>query len=386
MREFINNYKGFKMRKKATLRLENGMEFHGYSFGCDNLCCGDLVFNTSMAGYPELLTDPAYSGQILCLTYPLVGNYGVPSEILEAEELSRNFESLKIHPAGLVVFDYCEDYSNWEAEKSLEQWMKEQGLPGIFGIDTRELTKLLRDNGPMHGTIIPEGQENKASEAKEERRKAVPADVTCKGVTVYNARPAADVRNANGNKVAVAQGKKIVLVDCGTKHSVIRGLLSRGAEVVRVPYDYDFTSLDYDGVYISDGPGDPAACTETVSIIRKAMENGRPVFGTGFGYLLMAIAAGCRTEMLKRPHRSANQPVRKEGSNRSFITSQNAAYTIDRNRLPSGWEICYTNLNDGAADAIRHKELPFAGAQFNPEVCVGLDEDITLMDNFISSL
>lgn len=381
------------MRKKATLRLENGMEFHGYSFGCENLCCGDLVFNTSMVGYPEQLTDPAYSGQILCLTYPLIGNYGVPSEILEAEGVSKNFESLKIHPAGLVAFDYCEDYSNWEAEKSLEQWMKEQGLPGIIGIDTRELTKLLRDNGPVHGCIIPEGcgdvvpAQGSGDCAKgRECRKATPADVTCKEVTVYKARPAAEVLNANGNKVTAAQDKKIVLVDCGTKHSLVRSLFNRGAEVIRVPYDYDFTSLEYDGVFVSDGPGDPAVCTETVAIIRKAMESGRPVFGIGLGYLLVALAAGCKTELLKRPHRSANQPVRKEGSNRSFITAQNAAYTIDRNSVPSDWEVCYTNLNDGAADAICHKSLPFAGAQFNPEVCVGLGDDITLIDTFMSNL
>lgn len=378
------------MRKKATLRLENGMEFHGYSFGCENLCCGDLVFNTSMVGYPEQLTDPAYSGQILCLTYPLIGNYGVPSEILEAEGVSKNFESLKIHPAGLVAFDYCDDYSNWEAEKSLEQWMKEQGLPGIIGIDTRELTKFLRDNGLVHGCIIPDGCEAAFSAhdcaKSRECHKATPADVTCGEVTVYEARPAAEVLNANGNKVTSAQGKKIVLVDCGTKHSLVRGLFNRGAEVIRVPYDYDFTSLAYDGVFVSDGPGDPALCTETVAIIKKAMESGRPVFGIGLGYLLVALAAGCRTELLKRPHRSANQPVRKEGSNRSFITAQNAAYTIDRNSVPSDWEICYTNLNDGAADAIRHRSLPFAGAQFNPEVCVGLGDDITLIDTFMSNL
>lgn len=371
------------MRKKATLRLENGMEFHGYSFGCDSQCCGDVVFNTSMVGYPEQLTDPAYCGQILCLTYPLVGNYGVPSEELAAECVSKNFESLKIQPCGLVAFDCCEDYSNWEAEKSLEQWMKEQGLTGICGIDTRELTKLLRDNGQMFGRIIPEGSE--PCEACTAPVKASPADVTCDRVITY-APASVTVSEPEGGKAVSAQGKRIVLVDCGVRHSVIRSLSARGAEIIRVPYGYGFTSLEYDGVYVSDGPGDPRACAHTLEMLRHVMAEGRPVFGSGLGYMLVALAAGCRVETLKRPHRSANQPVRKEGSNRAFITSQNAAYTIVKESLPEDWEICFTNLNDGAADAIRHKTRPFFGAQFNPEVCIGLDGSATLADEFISSL
>ncbi len=373
------------MRKKATLRLENGMEFHGYSFGCDRQCCGDVVFNTSMVGYPEQLTDPAYCGQILCLTYPLVGNYGVPSEVLEAEEVSRNFESLRIQPCGLVAFDYCEDYSNWEAVKSLEQWMLEHGLTGIYGIDTRELTKLLRDKGQMSGCIIPEGSEA-AGDSEKKATKATPADVTCASVIRYGARPAEEVLNANGSKAAVAQGKKVVLVDCGVKHSLIRSLFARGVEVIRVPYGYDFTALEYDGVFVSDGPGNPAECTHTIEMLRKVMQEGRPVFGSGLGYMLVALAAGCRVQSLKRPHRSANQPVRKEGSNRAFITAQNAAYTVAQDSVPADWEVCFKNLNDGAADAMRHKSMPFFGAQFNPEVCVGLDENVTMTDEFISRL
>ena len=219
------------MKRKATLRLENGMEFHGYSFGCADAVSGEVVFNTSMVGYPEQLTDATYSGQILCMTYPLIGNYGVPSEELLAESLSKNFESDKIHPKGLIVFDYCEDYSNWEAVKSLEQWMTEQGLTGIYGIDTRELTKILRDKGAMKGSIIPEG-----ATAPAMPEAATPADVCCKEVITYQAQPAQDVENVNGSKAAVTDGKKVVVVDCGVKHSIIRGLISRGAEVIRVPH------------------------------------------------------------------------------------------------------------------------------------------------------
>lgn len=369
------------MKLKAKLRLENGMEFHGYSFGCDHAVCGEVVFNTSMAGYPEQLTDATYSGQILCLTYPLVGNYGVPSEELLAEQLSRNLESDRIHPKGLIIFDYCEDYSNWEAVKSLGQWMTEQGLTGIYGIDTRELTKILRDKGSMKGSIIPEGKA-----APDETAPATAADVCCKEVIVYKAQPAQDVENVNGSKAAVTDGKKVVVVDCGVKHSIIRGLLARGAEVIRVPYDYDFTDMEYDGVYVSNGPGCTCNYDATIEIIRKVLEGNKPLFGLGLGYHLIAKAAGCTLERLQHPHRSSNQPVRREESNRSYITVQNVYRAVKRSSIPADWEVFFTNLNDGAVDGIRHKTKPFVAANFNPEVCVGLTENVTPIDEFISRL
>lgn len=375
------------MKLKATLRLENGMEFHGWSFGCDKPCSGEVVFNTSMVGYPEQLTDATYNGQILCLTYPLIGNYGVPSEAT-VNGISTNFESEKIQPKGLVAFDVCEDYSNWEAEKGLEEWMKEQGLTGIYGIDTRELTKILRENGSMKGCIIPE---NASSEATNEAMHASAvsnpvAEVSCKEVIVYPAQPAQEVFNPNGSKAAVSNGKKVVLVDCGVKHSILRNLMSRGVEVIRVPYDYDFTDMEYDGLYISNGPGTPVSCAKTIEHVRKALDSDKPVFGINLGYLILAEAAGCATEQLKRPHRSANQPVRRSGSNRAYITAQNAAYTVSPDTVPSDWEVSFTNLNDGAIDGIRHRSKPFAGTQFDPQVCVGLTESVTPMDEFISRL
>ena len=369
------------MKLKATLRLENGMEFHGWSFGSAQAVSGEVVFNTSMVGYPEQLTDATYSGQILCLTYPLIGNYGVPSEELLAESLSKNFESDKIHPKGLIVFDVCEDYSNWEAVKGLEQWMTEQNLTGIYGIDTRELTKILRDKGSMKGCIIPEGAAQPA-----EADRPSPADVCCKEPIVYAAQPAQEVENINGSKAAVTSGKKVVVVDLGVKHSIIRGLLARGAEVVRVPYNYDFTSMEYDGVYVSNGPGCACACEETIANVKKALEADKPVFGLGMGYHIIAKAAGCELEKLAHPHRGANQPVRKEGTNRTYISSQNVSRAVKAASIPSEWEVYFTNLNDGAIDGIRHKTKPFAGLNFAPEVCVGLTENVTPLDEFISKL
>ena len=369
------------MRIKATLRLENGLEFHGWSFGSAEAVSGEVVFNTSMVGYPEQLTDAAYHGQILCLTYPLIGNYGVPSEELAAQQLSLKLESDRIHPKGLVVFDYCEDYSNWEAEKGLEQWMKEQNLTGIFGIDTRELTKVLRDKGSMNGEIIPEGAAKPEAPVK-----ATPADVCCKEVITYAAQPAQDVENINGSKAATANGKKVVLVDCGVKHSVIRGLLARGTEVIRVPFDYDFTTLEYDGVYVSSGPGCPCDCPQTMENLKKALAGGKPVFGLGLGFHLIAKAAGCEMQKLTHPHRGANQPVRKEGSNRTYISAQNVCRTVKPASVPSDWEVYFTNLNDGAIDGLRHKTKPFIGLNFASEVCVGLTENVTPLDEFISKL
>ena len=369
------------MKLKATLRLENGMEFHGWSFGSNQSVSGEVVFNTSMVGYPEQLTDPTYSGQILCLTYPLIGNYGVPSEELLAEKLSKNLESDRIHPKGLIAFDYCEDYSNWEAVKSLEQWMNEQGLTGIYGIDTRELTKILRDKGSMKGCIIPEGASQPAEAAAPS-----PAGVCCSETIVYPAQSAQDVENINGSKAATAEGKKVVVVDLGVKHSIVRGLIARGAEVIRVLYNYDFTEMEYDGVYVSNGPGCTCSCEATVEILKKVLAGGKPVFGFGLGYHLIAKAAGCELVRLAHPHRSANQPVRKEGTNRTYISTQNTYRAVKASSIPSDWEVYFTNLNDGAVDGLRHKTKPFAGLNFAPEVCVGLTENVTPLDEFISKL
>ena len=369
------------MKLKATLRLENGMEFHGWSFGCAKSVSGEVVFNTAMVGYPEQLTDPTYSGQILCLTYPLIGNYGVPSEALAADSLSEKLESEKIQPKGLIAFDYCEDYSNWEAEKSLEQWMNEQGLTGIYGIDTRELTKILRDKGSMKCSIVPEG-----AAPAEETAAPSPADVSCKEVIVYAAKPAQDVENINGSKAAVTDGKKVVVIDLGVKHSIVRGLIARGAEVIRVPFDYDFTEMEYDGVYVSNGPGCTCNCDATVEVLKKALAGNKPVFGLGLGYHLIAKAAGCELVRLQHPHRGANQPVRKEGTNRTYISSQNVYRAVKQASIPAEWDVYFTNLNDGAVDGLRHKTKPFIGLNFHPEVCVGLTENVTPLDEFISKL
>ncbi len=352
----------------ATLRLSNGMEFRGYSFGYAGPCDGEVVFSTAMVGYPESLTDPSYSGQILCVTYPLLGNYGVPSEGADSNGISINFESEKIHVRGLVISDYSSEYSHWNAVKSLGQWLEEQKIPGIYGIDTRELTKVLRENGAMLGMIVPDGVE-KSFPVPDPNLENQVAIVSCKEV----------IRYGHGDK-------KIVLVDCGVKHNILRCLVNRGIEVIRVPWDYDFNTLEYDGLFISNGPGNPEFMDVTVEHIREAMKKDKPIFGICMGNQLLCRAGGASTYKLKYGHRSHNQPVRMVGTNRCFITSQNHGFAVDNNTLGADWEPLFINMNDNTNEGIRHKSKPFFSAQFHPEASSGPTDTEFLFDEFISKL
>ena len=352
----------------ATLRLQNGMEFKGWSFGYDKPCDGEVVFSTAMVGYPESLTDPAYSGQILCVTYPLIGNYGVPDEGLTVEGISKNFESEKIWVRGLVISDYSYHYSHWDAVKSLDQWLKEQRIPGIYGIDTRELTKVLRENGTMLGIIVPDGgvKEFPVPDPNTINQAAI---VSCKEPVTYG-----------------AGDKKVVVVDCGVQHNVMRCFINKGVQVIRVPWDYDFTELEYDGLFISSGPGNPESCKATITHISKALEEDKPIFGIGLGTQLIALASGASTYKLKYGHRSHNQPVRMVGVNRCIITSQNHGYSVDDSTLAKDWEPWFINMNDGTNEGIRHKSKPFNAVQFYPEAEIGETETSFLIDDFISKL
>lgn len=266
-----------KERKGATLKLENGAEFRGFSFGYDGPADGEVVFSTAMVGYPESLTDPSYSGQILCVTYPLIGNYGVPQEGADELGISKNFESEQIWVRGVVISDYSFDYSHWDAVKSLDEWLKEQKIPGIFGIDTRAVTQLLREKGSMLGMIVPDGVEKDFPIDDPNLANQI-AIVSCKDVIEYG-----------------SGSKTVVMVDCGVKHNILRCFMERGVKVVRVPWDYDFNKLDYDGLFISNGPGNPQFCNVTVANLRKAMEGDKPIFGICMGNQLLARAGGANT-------------------------------------------------------------------------------------------
>ncbi|MDR1347062.1 MAG: glutamine-hydrolyzing carbamoyl-phosphate synthase small subunit [Prevotellaceae bacterium] len=354
---------------KAKLILENGRQFAGTSFGYEHPTSGEVVFNTSMCGYPESLTDPSYIGEILALTYPLAGNYGVPAGEFDKYGLSRFFESEKIHVRALVISNCSEHYSHWNAGESLSSWLKQQKIPAISNIDTRALTKLLRENGSMLGQIVFDG-DSPVSEIYNPADENLVSQASCKRVMRYN----------EGGEY------KIALVDCGVKHNIIRCLLKRNVEVIRVPWDYDFAQINFDGLFVSNGPGNPEYCTETVENIRKTLNGNKPVFGICMGNQLLSLASGAKTYRLKYGHRSHNQPVQMLTDKRCFVTSQNHGYAVDNTTLGNDWKPLFVNLNDGTNEGIRHKTKPFFSAQFHPEAASGPVDTEFLFDEFLKKI
>jgi carbamoyl-phosphate synthase small subunit len=348
-----------------TLILEDGTTFNGYAFGYARSVSGEVVFNTAMTGYPESLTDPSYKGQILVLTYPIIGNYGVPDYVSE-DEMLKYFESYALHITGLVISDYTEDYSHWNSKKSLGDWLKEFKIPGIFGIDTRALTKILRERGTMLGKIIY-GDET---------------------IEFYDPNKDNLVQKVSTvEKKVYGKGKhRILLVDCGVKYNIIRNLLKRNTTVTVVPWNYDFTTEEYDGLFISNGPGDPKECTDTIRHLRKAIAGDIPIYGICLGNQLLALAAGADTYKLKYGHRSHNQPVLLKDTNKAYITSQNHGFAIDNDTLPGDWEPLFTNLNDNTNEGMRHISKPFFSTQFHPEASSGPTDTEFLFDRFIEMI
>lgn len=353
---------------KAFLTLENGSVFEGFSFGYEKPCSGEVVFNTAMTGYPESLTDPSYKGQILVTTYPILGNYGVPSEdVRNDEDIKEYFESSQIHCEAIICQDYSTIPSHWQSERTLSQWLKAEKIPGLYGIDTRALTKLLRSHGSMLGKITFEGGEDIAFH--DPNKENLIAKVSTTEVKTFG----------RGDKT-------VVLVDCGTKYNIIRCLTRRGVKVILVPWDYDFNTLDYDGLFISNGPGSPEFAEVTVDNIRKAMQKDKPICGICMGNQLLSLAAGAKIYKLKYGHRGHNQPVRIKGSDHCFITSQNHGFAVDDSALPEDWEPYFINMNDGTNEGIKHKTKPFFSAQFHPEASSGPKDTEFIFDDFIRQL
>ena len=412
--------KGVRPEGRAcSLILSDGTVFRGRSFGYEKPVAGEVVFNTAMTGYPESLTDPSYAGQLMTLTYPLVGNYGVPPFTIEANGLATFMESEKIHAEAIIVSDYSENYSHWNAVESLADWLKREQVPGITGIDTRELTKVLREHGVMMGRIVFDDNEELRMKNEESGCAAAPhgnssfggeADilhssfnygevnyvdrVSCKDIIVYaggesKTFPVSTPMEELNSQLSIfhSQLKKVVLVDCGVKTNILRCLLKRGVEVIRVPWDYDFNGLQFDGLFISNGPGDPDTCDAAVQNIRRAMQNEKlPIFGICMGNQLLSKAGGAKIYKLKYGHRSHNQPVRMVGTNRCFITSQNHGYAVDNNTLGADWEPLFVNMNDGSNEGIRHKRNPWFSAQFHPEAASGPTDTEFLFDEFVKLL
>lgn len=339
---------------KAGLVLEDGATFAGRLHGAPRPVAGEVVFNTGMVGYPEALTDPSYRGQILTLTYPLVGNYGVPPA----------FESSRIQASALVVSELAEEYSHAEAEKSLPAWLEEQGIPCLSGIDTRALTQHLRSRGAMRGKVIFDGAAIPFADSDE---RDLVAEVGPGGRAVYEGGP-----------------RTVLLVDCGCKASILAALRRRGLTVIRVPADYDFLAEDFDALLVSNGPGDPMRCRATIGHLRRALALGKPILGICLGHQLMALAAGARTYKLKFGHRGHNQPCIEAGTQRCFITAQNHGYAVDAASLPAGWQPWFSNANDGSNEGMRHVSQPFLSVQFHPEAAPGPVDCEPIFDRFVA--
>ncbi|KAF6723169.1 CAD protein [Oryzias melastigma] len=360
------------MAQTATLVLEDGTRFSGRLFGANVSVSGEVVFQTGMVGYPEALTDPSYRCQLLTLTYPLVGNYGVPADEDGEFGLSRWFESYKIQAAALIIGELSENPSHWSAVKSLDEWLKEHGVPGLQGVDTRRLTKKIRERGTMLGKLVVDGtpEDDVPFDNPDERN--LVQEVSMKEPKVFN--PEGSLR--------------ITAVDCGIKYNQIRCLARRGARVTVVPWNHPLDVDDFDGLFISNGPGDPQFCQDTISNIRKVVgaDRPKPVFGICLGHQLLSLVIGAKTYKMKYGNRGHNQPCVHAGTGRCFITSQNHGFAVDPDTLPEDWGVLFTNANDHTNEGIVHQTKPFFSVQFHPEHSAGPTDLVSLFDVFLQTV
>ena len=365
------------MAKKAMLVLEDGTVYEGYSFGAESPACGEVVFNTSMTGYQEILTDPSYSGQIVVLTYPLVGNYGINSE---------DIESKQIQVRGLVVREYCQTPSHWQSSKTLAQYLAENKTPGISGIDTRALTRRLRSTGVKMGAVTLSEPANEVLA----RLRSLPRydDVDfVRGVSTPVAYrwEKGPIFYDSLTEVGTMGSLHIVAVDYGLKYSILRILRSLGCTVTAVPCTFseqDILGLKPDGIVLSPGPGDPANLGYMQETVRKLI-GMKPILGICLGHQLIGRALGGRTFKLKFGHRGANHPVRDLETGRVHITAQNHGYAIDAESVHGGLEVSHVNLNDGTVEGLRHREIPLLSIQYHAEASPGPLDSAYLFERFL---
>ncbi len=352
------------------LYLSDGTEWGGISFGADTPAVGEVVFTTGMTGYLETLTDPSYYGQIVCFTSPLIGNYGVFRPEAFAAEIDARYESSRIWVKGVLLCEESKIASHYLSNSTFTEWLKSQGIPALSGVDTRALTQHLREQGTIRGAI----SNTPMDYADPLNERYVPKVSPSKISVIEPTNPT---------------GKTVAFVDCGAKGGIFRNFLNRGVRVIRLPFDinpYD-TEHDFDGVFFSNGPGDPETVTETINSMKACIEEDKPVFGICLGCQIMALGAGGKTQKMKYGHRGANQPVAVlDGSAPCMVTTQNHGFEVDANTLPDDFEVWMENLNDRTVEGIKHTTKPFSSVQFHPEACAGPEDAQWLFDRFIDQL
>jgi carbamoyl-phosphate synthase small subunit len=367
--------------KKAVLLLEDGTFFVGKGFGASKKTSGEVVFSTSMVGYPEALTDPSYKGQILTLTYPLVGNYGVPPFDLNFG-LPLYFESDRIQVQGLVIHELCHNPHHWASTRTLDKWLSDEGIPGIYGVDTRHITKKLRAHGVMLGILqVCEVGEEPNLDQLLAQAKSIPDPNLTDLVRQVSAKKPVHYK---------VDGKHtVVLIDCGVKYSIIRNLLKRGISVVRVPYNFSAKEvMEYkpSGVFLSNGPGDPKTCVKTIDCIRELVDEV-PLMGICLGAQILTLAMGGDTYKLKYGHRSQNQPALDLKTNRCYITTQNHGYAIANESIKkTPLDAWFLNPNDKTVEGVKHKTKPVFAVQWHPEASPGPYDTEFLFDTFAKTL
>lgn len=347
----------------SKLVLKNGLNFEGKSFGSNNSSAGEVVFSTGMMGYPESLTDPSYKGQILVLTYPLIGNYGIPDK--------KFWEGEGIMVSGLVVSTYIDTPYHFQSRQTLGEWLKEEGVPGLEIKDTRFLTQIIRDKGTFLGKIVNQ-----------------------KNIPFYNPNNENLVEKVSTKKIifisAGRSKKNVLLIDCGAKKNIQRALTRKNVNVVTVPWDFDLIDNKYkiptkiDGVIISNGPGNPKYVTQTIANIQKLLASNMPILGICLGHQLLSIATGGDTKKMKYGHRSQNQPCLMTGTKRCFITTQNHGFEVSK--IPNGFKEWFVNANDGTNEGIIHKTKPIMSAQFHPEATPGPEDTEWIFDYFLEKI
>ncbi|KAI9696456.1 MAG: Multifunctional pyrimidine synthesis protein CAD [Candelina mexicana] len=361
---------------RATFTIRDGPVFSGKSFGSKNNISGEAVFTTSLVGYPESLTDPSYRGQILVFTQPLIGNYGIPSAARDDTGLLKYFESPHIQACGVVVADVALQYSHWTAVESLSDWCAREGVPAISGVDTRAIVTYLREQGSSLARITI-GEEY---DADQDEAFVDPEQINL--VSKVSTKQPFHVSSPHGDL-------HVAVIDCGVKENILRSLVSRGASVTAFPYDYPIHKVahHFDGVFISNGPGDPTHCQDTVHYLRKLMDSSQvPIMGICLGHQLVALAAGARTIKLKYGNRAHNIPALDLTTGRCHITSQNHGYAVDATTLPSDWKEFFVNLNDSSNEGMIHKSRPIFSTQFHPEAKGGPLDSSYLFDAYLESV